>query len=83
MLNAPVLHGSLYYMTSPGAPVVLCQIVLYLGIAAFTASVYDIVHNHFVKLTSSMNMAIMGNSKVTQSPVVKSTRACLACLLLF
>jgi len=37
---------------------------LYLFIAAAMASAYDIVHNHFVKITSSMNMAIMGNSKL-------------------
>merc|ERR1711998_323655 len=38
--------------------------VLYLGIAAALASVYDIVHNQFIKLTSSVNMAIMGNAKL-------------------
>ena len=35
-----------------------------LGGAAAMASAYDIVHNEFVKITSSLNMAIMGNSKV-------------------
>ena len=33
-------------------------------LAALLASLYDIVHNQFVKLTSSMNMAIMGNAKL-------------------
>lgn len=37
---------------------------IYLGIASLMASTYDIVHNQFVKITSSVNMAIMGNSKV-------------------
>jgi hypothetical protein len=37
---------------------------LYLAIGAAMASVYDIVHNHFVRLTSSMNAVIMGNFKV-------------------
>ena len=40
------------------------MMVLYLGGAAAMASAYDIVHNEFVKITSSLNMAIMGNSKV-------------------
>ena len=40
------------------------MMVLYLGVAAAMASAYDIVHNEFVKITSSLNMAIMGNSKV-------------------
>ena len=38
--------------------------MLYLAIAASIAATYDIVHNQFVKLTSSMNMAIMGNTKL-------------------
>jgi len=37
---------------------------IYLGVAASLASCYDFVHNHFVKLTSSVNMAIMGNTKL-------------------
>jgi hypothetical protein len=41
------------------------QIVIYLAIAALMGSLYDIVHNHFVKLTSSLTMSIMGNLKVT------------------
>lgn len=40
------------------------KLMLYIGIAALLAAVYDIVHNQFVKLTSSMNMAIMGNTKL-------------------
>lgn len=61
-LEMPRLAG---FTPSPDHPIPAPHmIVLYLGIAAFTASVYDIVHNHFVKLTSSMNMAIMGNSKL-------------------
>ena len=39
-------------------------IVLLIAISALLASLYDIVHNQFVKLTSSMNMAIMGNAKL-------------------
>ena len=39
-------------------------IVLLIAVAALLASLYDIVHNQFVKLTSSMNMAIMGNTKL-------------------
>ena len=40
------------------------EMMLYLGAAAALASVYDIVHNQFVKLTSSVNMAFMGNTKL-------------------
>ena len=39
-------------------------IVLLIAVSALLASLYDIVHNQFVKLTSSMNMAIMGNAKL-------------------
>ena len=39
-------------------------IVSLIAVAALLASLYDIVHNQFVKLTSSMNMAIMGNAKL-------------------
>jgi len=60
--------GSEFYRITnfaPRAPVPPPQMmVFYLGVAAVLASCYDIVHNHFVKLTSSMNMAIMGNSKL-------------------
>jgi len=38
--------------------------LLFLSGSAGIASLYDIVHNHFVKITSSMNMAIMGNAKL-------------------
>jgi len=40
------------------------MLFLYLAGAAAMASLYDIAHNHFVKLTSSMNMAIIGNAKL-------------------
>jgi drug/metabolite transporter (DMT)-like permease len=38
--------------------------LLYLGGSAGLGSAYDIVHNQFIKLTSSMNMAVMGNTKL-------------------
>jgi hypothetical protein len=62
--------------------VVPWQIVLYLGIAALMGSMYDIVHNHFVKITSSMNMAIVGNLKVRAASalVTSPPRATLAAL---
>ena len=40
------------------------QMFAYVGIGTLLASTYDIVHNQFVKMTSSVNMAIMGNSKL-------------------
>ena len=47
------------------------MMLLFLGAAATMASFYDIVHNQFIKLTSSMNMAIMGNTKVGVRTLVK------------
>lgn len=37
---------------------------LFLGGSAGLGTVYDVVHNQFIKLTSSMNMAVMGNTKL-------------------
>ena len=49
---------------APCAPARPRLIVSLIAVAALLASLYDIVHNQFVKLTSSMNMAIMGNAKL-------------------
>jgi len=39
-------------------------VVLYLAISALMGSFYDIVHGHFVKITSAVNISIVGNAKL-------------------
>merc|ERR1711988_1222081 len=40
------------------------DMVIYIAGGSLIATLYDVLHNQFIKLTSSVNMAIMGNAKL-------------------
>jgi len=42
----------------------LSQMILYVTAGGLLSCLYDVLHNQFVKLTSSVNVSIMGNAKL-------------------
>ena len=51
--------------TDPNRPVPPLSVMLALtGIGSLIACAYDVLHNQFVKITSSVNVSIMGNAKL-------------------